>query len=107
MNREQRRAARKAGMIENTEPVYTMKGSDIKHIREQENKRAADSAIVLMLALPIKVLYDQFGFSIEELMKVADALVEEYEEFKNGSATLNDYAEFVYELTGIKFERSK
>lgn len=107
MNRKQRRAAQKKGIAVPKDPVYNIKSSDIAHMKEQAVDEAADAAMVLLLALPIKVMRDKYGFGAKRLTALADALTDEYQQFSDGDVTLEEYANLVYEYTGIKFERSK
>ena len=104
MNRKQRRALERQGKIVKKEPVYNMKQSDIQNMKQT----AMDTAMILLLALPIKVLRDEYGWgSKKRLPEFAEKLADEYSNFSNGDVSLEEYANLVYEYTGIKFEKNK
>ena len=104
MNRKQRRMAQKRGVAVPKDPVYNIKRSDINSMKEQAVSDAADAAMVLLLALPIKVLRYEYGWGTKKrLPEFADKLAEEYQKFADGDVSLEEYANLVYEMTGIKF----
>ena len=85
MNRKQRRMAQKLGVAVPKDPVYNIKRSDINSMKEQAVSDAADAAMVLLLALPIKVLRDEYGWGTKKrLPEFADKLAEEYQKFADG-----------------------
>lgn len=107
MNRKQRRAAQKKGIAVPKDPVYNIKNSDIRHMKENAVSEAADAAMVLLFAIPVKVMREKYGFGAKRLTALADALTAEYQNFSDGDTSLEEYANLVYQYTGIKFERSK
>lgn len=107
MNRKQRRAAQKKGIAVPKDPVYNIKNSDIRHMKENAVSEAADAAMVLLFAIPVKVMREKYGFGAKRLTVLADALTAEYQNFSDGDTSLEEYANLVYQYTGIKFERSK
>lgn len=59
MNRKQRRLAEKKSGAKIVAPrTYTLTDADIKRIKDE----AVDEALVLLLAIPVLVLHDKFGF---------------------------------------------
>lgn len=107
MNRAERRKAMKKGIVVPKDPVYNIKKSDINSMKQNAVNEAADAAMVLLLALPIKVLRDEYGWGVKKrLPEFADKLTEEYKRFTEGESSLEEYANLVYEMTGIRFERS-
>lgn len=107
MNRKQRRVAQKKGIAVPKDPVYNIKNSDIRHMKENAVSEAADAAMVLLFAIPVKVMREKYGFGAKRLTALADALTAEYQNFSDGDTSLEEYANLVYQYTGIKFERSK
>lgn len=110
MNRaERRRLAKQQGKFAvKKDPVYNLKQSDIDNMKDKAVSEATDTALILLLALPIKVLRDEYGWaSKKRLPEFAEKLTDEYANFSNGDTSLEEYAQMVYEYTGIKFERSK
>lgn len=105
MNRKQRRAAQKKGITIPKDPVYNVKQSDLDKMREKSVDEAANAAMVLLLALPIKVMRDNYGFGSKRLTALAEALSDEYQKFADDEVSLEEYADLVYQYTGIKFER--
>lgn len=58
MNRQQRRMAQKKGLPVTHEPVFNMKQSDIKKIKQEASEKAVNTAMILLLGIPVKVLKD-------------------------------------------------
>lgn len=108
MNRAERRKAKKLGLPVTKEPVYQMKQSDFKRQKQEATTAAVDAAVVLLLALPIKVLAEKYGWGMKKrLPEFAEALTDEYQRFSDGEMTLEEYSEYVYETVGIKFQQNK
>lgn len=104
MNRKQRRETKTA----KKEPVYNLKASDIQRIKQEAAEEAVDTAITLLLAIPIKILHDQYGWGTKKrLPEFGEKLIDEYQDFTDGKLTLKEYSELVFEYTGIKFEKNK
>ena len=79
--------------------------------REQEKARnvalGTDQAIILLLAIPLKVMHDKYGWRARKrLPEFCDAISEEYQRFVDGQyKDIFDYAEFVEQVTGGRFVR--
>ena len=96
MNRKERRKNK----IKNKDPVYNMKQSDIKNIKNQ----AVDVAFKLMLGIPVMVLHDKYGWGGKKrLPEFGDYVLELYDSFDKGFLTLDDIEKTIYEETGISF----
>lgn len=54
MNRQQRRMAQKKGLPVAHEPVFNMKQSDIKKIKQEASEKAVNTAMILLLGIPGK-----------------------------------------------------
>lgn len=66
MNRQQRRMAQKKGLPVAHEPVFNMKQSDIKKIKQEASEKAVNTAMILLLGIPVKVLKEQIWMGHEE-----------------------------------------
>ena len=105
MNRAERRKRAKLGFPVSNEPVYNVKHSDFVKQKEQAKTEAVDTAMVLLFAIPIKVMHEKYGWGMKSrLPGLADALTDEYQRFADGEMTLQEYSEYVYETVGIKFK---
>lgn len=75
----------------------------------QEKQRniilGTDQAIVLLLAIPLKVMYDKYGWrSRKRLPEFCDAISEEYQRFVDGQyKDIFEYADFVERVTGGRY----
>lgn len=112
MNRAERRRRQKQGLPTVKEPVLNMKVSDIQNMKVQATHTAADTAFLLMLAIPVMVIHDKYpqimrkvvdGKSREE--RFAELCLDLYDSFDKGYVTLDDLAECLWEEAGIKLER--
>ena len=105
MNRaERRRQAKLTGSSVAKDPIISMKKSDIDRIKRE----AAETAMVLLLSIPIKVMHEQFGWGMKKrLPRLSDALIDEYQSFSDGDMTLEEYQNMVYEYCGVKFQKNK
>lgn len=106
MNRAERRRRAKMGLPVNNEPVYNMKQSDIEKLTDKSFGTAVDTAMVLLLSIPIKVMHDKYGWGAKKrLPELAEALTDEYQNFADGEMTLEEYQQLVYEWCGVKFQK--
>ena len=99
MNRAERRRQGKMPK----DPMVSMKKSDIARIK----KEAAETAIILLLSIPVKVMQDKFGWGKKRLEALSSFLIDEYQAFSDGEMTLLEYQDMVYEQCGIKFQRNE
>lgn len=106
MNRKQRRQMGTRAQAQR-DPVYSLKQSDIEKIKKQASEEAIQSAMLLLFAVPVKVMHDAYRWGPKRLPEFAEKLTEEWAEFENGAMSLEEYAAFVYETTGIKFEKTE
>lgn len=108
MNRAERRRRQKQGLPVKKEPVLNMKASDIARMKEEASSMAVDTAITLLLAIPIKVMHDKYGWRMRKrLPELSDALIDEYQCFADGDMTLEEYQQLVYDYCGVKFQRNE
>lgn len=109
MNRAERR---KKGLPK--EPVYNLTQSQIEQMKVDATNVAIDTALILMLGLPVYVLHDHYP----ELMKrevdgkgreerFTDLLLKQYEMFQEGYFTLADVKQLLLDECGLKIEGAK
>ena len=107
MNRKERRKSKE----QFREPVYNLKKSQIDQMLAEERRRAKEFAIeeafLLMVAIPVKVMHDQYGWKTKKrLPEFAEAITDEYQRFADGEMTAEQYRQFVYETCGLMFKRN-
>lgn len=108
MNRKQRRLAKKKGLPVEQEPVFNMKQSDIKKIKQEATEQAVDTAMTLLLGIPVKVLKEKYGWGMKKrLPEFCQAMLDTYDEFSGGDLTLEEFAELIYQECGVKFKRTE
>ena len=106
MNRAERRRLEKQGKTVWKEPVLSMRASDLERIKSEAREEAVDTAMVLLLGIPIKVLRDKYGWGMKKrLPEFAEAFLEVYSDFSEGDMTLEEFRELIYEECGIKFQK--
>ena len=104
MNRAERRKRQKLGLPISKEPCYNMTSSQLNSMKEEITNEAVVDAFTLMLAIPVKVMYEKYGWGMKKrLPEFAEAILEEYEHFQNDEISARDYEELVYQYCGIKF----
>lgn len=103
MNRAERR---RQGKLVAKDPVITMKKSDIDRIKREATEKATDTAMVLLLSIPVKVMHEKYGWGMRKrLPELSEAIIDEYQSFSDGDMSLEDYQEMVYEYCGVKFKQ--
>lgn len=112
MNRAERRRRAKQGLPVNKEPVINVKASDIQAIKEQATSSAADTAFLLMLAIPVMVIHDKYPQLMRREVdgkpraeRFADFCLDLYDSFNRGYVTLDDLADCLWEEAGIKLTK--
>ena len=68
MNRQQRRMAQKKGLPVTHEPVFNMKQSDIKKMKQDATEAAVDAAMILLLGIPVKVMNEKYGWGMNKIL---------------------------------------
>lgn len=105
MNRAERRRAAKKGLPAPKEAVVNVKASDLDKIKLDASKDAAEKAFLLMLALPVMILHDKFGFGAVRCERFTDAVLDLYDSFEKGLVSLEDITNTLKEESGITVER--
>lgn len=105
MNRAERRRLEKKQ--NKKQPVYNVSKQNLDKIKQDATEEAVNEAMILLFSLPIKVLKNHYGWgNIKRLPDFAELLCDTYQEFVNSGRSLKDEQDFVFEQTGIKFQRS-
>ena len=120
MNRaERRRAEKQANKDKVTTYNYTREQLDaviragvkaeVENIRKQARDEAIDTALTLMLALPLEVLKDRYWVKSAKrrLPKFLDEVLSLYENWDTGLLTIEEMREDLWEYGGIKLEAPK
>lgn len=117
MNRAERRKAGKKGKVATYN--YTKEQLDaliragvkaeVENIRKQARDEAVNTALTLMLALPLEVLKDKYWVKSakERLPKFMDNVLSLYDSWSKGEITIEELREDLWEYGGIKLEAPK
>lgn len=89
MNREDRRKNK----ITTKEAEYRLKMSDIEKIKADATKEAAKQAFLYMVALPLLVLRDRFGFGKTRCERFYEAVSALLDCYNDGYLTVEDIRE--------------
>lgn len=107
MNRADRRKMGKLGFVAQNEPIYHLTASDIAKIKEESAATATETAVVMLLSIPIKVMSEKYGWGMKKrLPELANAIIDEYQRFVDSEVTLEKYQQLVYNTCGLKFQRN-
>ena len=82
--------------------------NDIKaKIKKEATEEAVNTAMVLMLTLPLKVLIDNYWTSKEQLEQIpefTDRVIEYYEKWQNGELDIDKLREDLWNYAGVRLE---
>ena len=107
MNRAERR---KLG-VKNKEAVINIKRADIEQIKKDARDEALEIAFKLMLAIPVKVLSENYGKitklnvdgkSREE--RFTDLCLDVWHDFNENKVSINDLQDILTDKCGIQFK---
>jgi hypothetical protein len=102
MNRAERRRIDKN--LKKNEAVYNISQQELDKIKQNVTETATESAMILLFSLPLRVLKEQYGWgNSKRLPEFAEHLTNAYE----NATDLEAEAEFVYQMTGIKFIKNE
>ena len=99
MNRAERRRAEKAKMKANK--TYNMSAAQLEAFKRQVTNDSSYKATVAMLAIPLMVLMDKYGFRRKRLTAFAEKCIDLFESFESGYLSLNDMHKVIFEETGF------
>ena len=81
--------------------------NDIKaKIKKEATEDAVNTAMVLMLTLPLKVLMDDYwsGEQLEQIPEFTDKVIEYYEKWQNGELNIDKLREDLWNYAGVRLE---
>ena len=81
--------------------------NDIKaKIKKEATEDAVNTAMVLMLTLPLKVLMDDYwsGEQLEQIPEFTDKIIEYYEKWQNGELDIDKLREDLWNYAGVRLE---
>ena len=82
--------------------------NDIKaKIKKEATEDAVNTAMVLMLTLPLKVLIDNYWTGKEQLEQIpefTDKVIEYYEKWQNGELDIDKLREDLWNYAGVRLE---
>lgn len=82
--------------------------NDIKaKIKKEATEDAVNTAMVLMLTLPLKVLIDNYWTSkgqLEQIPEFTDKVIEYYEKWQNGELDIDKLREDLWNYAGVRLE---
>lgn len=82
--------------------------NDIKaKIKKEATEEAVNTAMVLMLTLPLKVLIDNYWISkgqLEQIPEFTDKVIEYYEKWQNGELDIDKLREDLWNYAGVRLE---
>lgn len=102
MNRQQRRAS--GGK---KDAVINVKAADIQRIKADAMNEAVDRAFLMMLAFPMMVLRDKYGFGEVRSNRFMDELLDLYDSFNKDYVTIEDLHRVLKDEVGLTFERKR
>lgn len=84
--------------------IKTYTQADVDKIKIKEYSKGIDEAIIAMAQIYTLMLLDKFGWSCNNVMKLAEEVNEEYSMIRNEYLSLDDVGKTLWEEYGIKFE---
>ena len=81
--------------------------NDIKaKIKKEATEDAVNTAMVLMLTLPLKVLMDDYwsGEQLEQFPAFTDKVIEYYEKWQHGELDIDKLREDLWNYAGVRLE---
>jgi hypothetical protein len=104
VNRAERRRIQKKQ--NKKEPIYNISEQNLYKIKENVAENAVETAMTLLFSLTIRVMKEHYGWGHKRLPELADLLCDAYQEFDESGRTLQQEAEYTYQMTGVKFSRN-
>lgn len=81
--------------------TYTLTQSQIDTIKQEATQAATKRAFAIMLAMPMMVLRDQWGFGKKRLSLFTDKVFDIYEAYDDDRLTLVDMHKTIEKETGV------
>ena len=106
MNRAERRRIQKEAA---SDPIISMKQSEIYKMKMDAVYQAVDTAFELMLAIPTMVIHDNFGKLMKKQgreEKFAELCFDLYDSYERGYVTIEDLRKCLWEEGGMKVKKN-
>ena len=84
-------------------------GEELVRIKREATDEAVNTALTLLLTLPLEVLMDYFWKKSypQKIPKFADLLIEYYEKWQDGELDLDELKEDLWKYGGVKFREGQ
>lgn len=84
-------------------------GEELVRIKREATDEAVNTALTLLLTLPLEVLMDHFWKKSypQKIPKFADLLIEYYEKWQDGELDLDELKEDLWKYGGVKFREGQ
>lgn len=105
MNRSEKR--RSDRQVTKQTKVYTLTQAQIDQIKKDATDAATKRAFAIMLAMPMMVLRDKFGFGQKRLNFFLNETFAVYEAFEDDRLTMVDMHETIKMETGVIIKEAK
>ena len=120
MGRAERRRAQKLKQKEKTTTYYLTKaqldvmvrekiGDELIRVKQEATDDAVNTAMVLLLTLPLEVLMDHYWTKsyAKRIPKFTERVLEYYERWQNGELDMEKLKEDLWEYGGVKLVESE
>lgn len=105
------RAERRRNGINEPEKSIMIKTSDIERIKQEAAERATNTAITLMLGIPLLVLHDKYSEITRKevngksrLERFAEMCLFQFDCFNEGRLKIDDFHKIIWNEAGIRLE---
>lgn len=107
MNRAERRRAGKEK--QKADKAYSFTLGQIAEIKKQARDDAIDTAFMLMLAIPLKVLRDSYWTKTakKRLPLFVEQCLDLWQKYNSGDFELEDFERFLWEEGGVKVAKNR
>ena len=84
-------------------------GNELVRVKKEATDEAVNTALTLLLTLPLEVLMDHFWKKSypQKIPKFADLLIEYYEKWQDGELDLDELKEDLWKYGGVKFREGQ
>ena len=84
--------------------IYNLTQEQIEQIKKNASEKAVEQSLTLLLALPVKVLKEHYGFSRKKLENFCEFISEEYDQIQLDELTIEECKELLFDKVGVRFE---
>lgn len=96
---ERRRLERK---MKKGNKTYNLTVDQLNQIKDKAVTEATGTAFTLMLAIPLIVLRDKYGYGQKRMDKFIDYVLDTFDSFDKGYVSLEDIEQVLYDEVGLK-----